>query len=148
MIGERQNFAADDLAGFVALAGNQQHVTAFELADATADRLGAIADFSRALGLREDGGTDGGGLLAARIVVGDDDPIGIFNGNTPHDRSFALVAVAAGAEYDNELALGIGPQSVKRLLQRVGLVGIVDEDGSTALGIGPQSVKRLLQRVG
>ena len=39
---------ADDLAGFMALAGDQQHVAAAQLGDRGADRLAAVADLDRA----------------------------------------------------------------------------------------------------
>ena len=69
-----------------------------------------------------------GGVLAARIVVGDDDAVGGLGGDAAHDRPLAGVAVAAGAEHDDELAGRIGPQRLERLLQRVGLVRVIDED--------------------
>ena len=39
VIAERQHPVADDLAGFVALAGDQQHVAGLQLGDRAADRL-------------------------------------------------------------------------------------------------------------
>jgi len=44
MIAERHNPVADDLAGFMALAGNQQHIAGAEVADRGTDRLVAVAD--------------------------------------------------------------------------------------------------------
>ncbi len=61
VVGERQYPVADDLAGFVALAGDQQHVAGLQLRDGVADRLAAVADL------------DGAGRrarIAARIAAG------------------------------------------------------------------------------
>ena len=44
------------------------------------------------------------GALAARIVVGDDDGVGLGGGDAAHDRPLALVAVAAAAEHAHEPA--------------------------------------------
>src|SRR3979490_960399 len=54
MVAERQHLFADDLAGFVALAGDQQHVAAAQLHDRAADRLAAVADLDRAGSRLED----------------------------------------------------------------------------------------------
>src|SRR5213080_418717 len=44
VIAERHNPVADDLAGFMALAGNQQHIAGAKLSDRGTDRLVAVAD--------------------------------------------------------------------------------------------------------
>lgn len=66
--------------------------------------------------------------LAARIVVGDDDMIGVPGRDLAHDRPLARVAVAAGAEDHDELALRVGPERLQRLGERIGLVRVVDEN--------------------
>src|SRR5262245_59858864 len=76
VVAEWQHLFADDLAGFMALSGNQQHVAPTQILDRATDRLTAIADFERARRRLEDRGTDRGGILAARIVVGYYDPVG------------------------------------------------------------------------
>ncbi len=76
VIRERQHGRADDLPGLVALAGDQQHVALAEQARAGADRLGPVADLACAGAAGQDLGADGRGVLAARIVVGDDDVVG------------------------------------------------------------------------
>ena len=74
-------------------------------------------------------------IFAARIVVGDDDAVGILGGDRAHQRPFAGVAVAAGAEHHDQLAFGVRPQRLQRFCQRVGLVGVIDEDRrAVALG--------------
>ena len=52
----------------------------------------------------------------------------MLRGDRAHLRPLALVAIAARAEHDDELARHIGPQRQKRLLKRIGRMGIVDED--------------------
>ena len=47
MIGEGQNFIADDLTGFVAFAGDDQHVALAQHRDAGADRLRTVANLAR-----------------------------------------------------------------------------------------------------
>ena len=48
VVAERQRLVADNLAGFVALAGDQQHVALAQLGDAAGNRLAAVADLDRA----------------------------------------------------------------------------------------------------
>src|SRR6478735_5760127 len=81
VIAERQRPVADDLAGLVALAGDQERIAGLEILDRGADRTRAVADFGRAFGGGKDGGADRFRLLAARIVVGDDDLIGVLARN-------------------------------------------------------------------
>ena len=111
----------------MALAGDQQHVAGFQLGNAGADRLGAVADFGRACCRGQNSGADRGRALAARIVVGDDDAVGILLRDAAHDRPLAGIAVATGAEHHHQSAGGIGPQRLQRFRQRVRLVGVVDK---------------------
>ena len=52
----------------------------------------------------------------------------LFSRDRAHQRTLAGVAVAAGAEHDDEFSLRIGPQGLQRLGQRIRLVGVIDED--------------------
>src|SRR6185437_13722513 len=99
----------------------------FERGYAGADCFGAVADFGRARRCSQNGDADRAWLFAAWIVVGDDDAVGILRRNAAHDRALAGVAVAAGAEHHHQLADGVRPQRFERLLERVRLVGVVDE---------------------
>ena len=101
MIAERHNPVADDLAGFMALAGNEQHISGPEAGDCGTDRFVAIADLDGAGRGGDDCGADRGGVFAARIVVGDDDAVGLCGRDRPHQRTLAAVAVAAGAQHDH-----------------------------------------------
>ncbi len=48
MIAERYDPVADDLAGFMALAGDQQDVAGAQIGNRAADRLAPVADFGGA----------------------------------------------------------------------------------------------------
>ncbi len=95
-----------------------------------ASRRSPISTAPRAA--RQDRGADGGGVFAARIVVGDDDAVGFCRGDGAHQRPLAAIAVAAGAEYHDEPAGHVGPQRFERLGERIGLVRIIDEDRRAA----------------
>ena len=129
MIAERQHAVADDLAAFVALAGDHQHVAGLERRDRTADRLAAVADLACAPGAAA--------RIAARIAAGSSlrglssvtmTRSRLLRGDRAHHRPLARVAVAAGAEHHDKLPLDVGPQRLERLRQRVGLVRVIDED--------------------
>ena len=126
VVAERQCRRADDLAGFVALAGDQQHVARLQQRYALPDCRGAVADLGRAGGVGENRLPDGGGLLAARIVVGDDHDIGVRCRDPAHDRPLARVAIAAAAEHADQLAGGERADRAECRLQRFRLVRIVD----------------------
>ncbi len=106
----------------------KQRIARLQPGDRGPDRLGAVADFPGALGGAEDRGADRLRIFAARIVVGDDDAVGIFGGDRAHQRTLAGIAVAAGAEHHHQLAFRIRPQRLQRLRQRIGLVRVVDKD--------------------
>src|SRR5262249_4505222 len=71
-VGKGNGFALDDLSGFVALAGDQQRIARLKTLDAFMDSGGAIADLACIGDRPPDRCADGGGILRARIVVGDD----------------------------------------------------------------------------
>ena len=105
MIAERQHAVADDLAGFVALARDQQHIAGPSAAIAAADRLAAVADLGRARRCGEDRRADRRRVLAARIVVGDDRR---GRRSAPRSRPSAAACRHRGrrrAEHHDELAL-------------------------------------------
>ena len=63
VIAERHYPVADDLAGFMALAGDQQNVAGAQIGNRRADRLAPVADLDGAGRGGEDGGADGGRRL-------------------------------------------------------------------------------------
>jgi hypothetical protein len=83
---------------------------------------------SRARGRRRDLQPDRGRLLAARVVVGDDDQIRVVRGDLAHLRALADVAVAAGAEHRDQPARDVRPQRGDGGGERVGRVRVVDVD--------------------
>jgi len=93
VIAEWQYLIANDLAGLVALAGNQQRIARLQRSNRGANGLGAVADLPGIFRRRQNGGANGCRIFAARIVVGDDDAVGIcvaispIKGRLPASRS-------------------------------------------------------------
>src|SRR6185503_19526728 len=130
VVAELENLAADDLAGLVSLARDQQHVAALKSGNGGADRVATIADLThvgRTPGTFDDAFADRGWILAARIVVGDDDAVGLLCRDRAHQRTLAFIAVATGAEHHDEMTLHVRPQRLDGLLQRIRLVRVVDK---------------------
>ena len=77
----------------------------------------------------EHGGADRGRVLGARVVVGDDDDVGAARRGLAHERPLVRVAVAAGAEHDDQPARSAQRRAARpaAALDRVGLVRVVDE---------------------
>ena len=81
---------------------------------ACVDVVGADVEAVASIG-GADFGADRRGILSAGIVVGDDRHVGHAAGDLAHDRALALVAVAAAAEHQAQLAARIGPERAERL---------------------------------
>src|SRR3954469_19618685 len=116
------------LIALVALAGDDDHVARLGQRDRALDGLVAVDD---ALGLRRplsDLGHDRLGILVARVVRRDDRDVGVLGGRAPHQGPLATVAIAAGAEDDDQPAARQPAGRAQDRLQGVGLVGVVDED--------------------
>ena len=88
---------------------------------------------SRRLDTLEDRGPDGGGVLRARVVVGDDDEVGHLGRGDAHRVALVAVAVATGAGDDHEAARRRRAQGAQRGPDRLGGVGVVD-DGPGRVG--------------
>ena len=121
---------ADDLAGFVTLAGDQQHVAGLR---APPRRRGSPRGDRR---FRARSARGAPSMIAARIVAGFSlrglssvtmTRSACLAAIAPINGALALVAVAAGAEHDDELAFDVRPQRLDGFLQRVRLVRVVDE---------------------
>src|SRR5437016_4271015 len=128
VVAERQYLLADDLAGFMTLAGNQQDIAAAQLGNGRTNRLAAITNLNRAGRTPQDGGTNGGGLFRARIIVRNNHAVGERRGNRSHDRTLSGITIPAATEYHNKAVAGIGAQRLERLCERIWFVGIVDEN--------------------
>ena len=72
-------------------------------------------------------GADGRRVLRPGVLVGDDEDVREPGGDLAHDRALALVAVAVGAEDEDEPAGGDRPDRLEREDQRVRGVRVVDE---------------------
>ncbi len=76
-----------------------------------------------------------------RIVVGDNNPIGKARRNLAHKRPFALVAIAAAAENDSQLAAmfrRMRTHSLQHIFQRVRLVRVIHEHCAAFFGVSSQ----------
>ena len=86
-------------------------------------------------GAGEDGRADRGRVLGARVVVGHDQHVGEAGGDLAHDRPLAGIAVPAGAEHHDDLAVGERAQGRQDGLDGVGLVGVVDDQHEVLAGV-------------
>ena len=121
------------LPGFVAFAGDQHHVARAGPRHRVPDRRAAVGDLDHLRRLRrpaagpgQDLAADRRGILAARVVVGDDDQIGQLGGDPAHRRPLAGVALATGAEHHRQPAVR-PQQGGQHRAQRARLVGVVDQ---------------------
>ncbi len=108
-IAEMVFLALDLLGGFVALTGDDDQVAFAGQAQGLGDGFApvgynGIGLFSRFLDAFLNFAKDGQGVLGARVVRCQDDPIGQFGRGPPHRPSFQPVAVAARAEHHQEAA--------------------------------------------
>ena len=101
--------------------------------DGGRDRLCAVADLPHlaaarfAAGTGQDLGADGRRVFGARVVVGDDQQLGPGGRGGAHQRALGPVAVAPGAEHDQQPARDLRTQGVEQRGDRGGLVGVVDD---------------------
>ena len=148
-VGKRQRPIADDLAGFMAFAGDHQRVARAEHRDRGADRLAAVADLARARRGGENGGADRRRILGARIVVGDDRR---RRRRGSRSRPSSAACRRRGRRRSRRRrSAGLrtkGRKRRERLLQRVGLVGVVDEDRRAVLVADPlEPARRAFERL-
>ena len=114
------------------LPATTRTIAGAQLRHGGADRRAPVADLDRTRAGGEDRPADRGRVLAARVVVGDEYEVGARGGDLAHHRPLAGITVAAAAEHHHEAAVGVRPQRVQDLRQRVRLVGVVDEDRRAA----------------
>ncbi len=79
---------------------------------------------------------DGGGVLEARVVVGDHEDVAAFDSGARHVEAFARISVAIGTEQHQHLARGHSADGGERLLERV---GGVTEVTNTAGPVDPET---------
>ena len=122
---------AEDLIGFVPLAGDEERVPRLAGADRRGDRLRPIHDRDDVLGAAHSGlylPNDRGGVLASRIVGRDDDQVGEPRGGGAHQRPLSPVSIAAAAEEAVEPLGSERAHGFERARERVGGVRVVDEN--------------------
>ena len=116
----------------MAFAGDQHHVGGAGAGQAVGDRLGTVhLDFHvvGAAHAGQDVADDGARFFKARVVVSDDDAVGLGRSDGAHQRALGVVAVTAAAEHTPQQAaalLGQRTQRVQRFLQCVGGMGVID----------------------
>src|ERR1700749_2008791 len=97
---ERPRLVAYDLAAFMPLASDDENIALFQRGDTGMNGFGAITDLGCARRRRENLAANLRRVFAARIVVRDNHIVCEFRGGRAHQRTLALVAVAAAAEHD------------------------------------------------
>src|SRR3954454_16288317 len=121
--------AGELLALFVALARDHEHVAGLGHVDRLLDRRAAVdLDLDAARAALEDRVDDRVRVLAAGVVGGDERDVRTLARDRAHERALGAVAVAAGAEDDDEAVLRERPGRTQDVVERVGGVGVVDED--------------------
>ena len=130
----------------VALAGEQDDVARAGRLERGLDRLAAVGDelevlaatLAGRLGTARDGVEDRLAVLAARVLVGDDDQAGALAGDAAHQRALGRVPLAGRAEDDDEPAAARGRgrrQQVEDRRQRGRAVGEVDDHPERLAGV-------------
>jgi hypothetical protein len=99
-----------------------------QLCDASTDRFESVADLDGARRSRQNGRADRGGIFAAWIIVGHDHAVRFGGGNGTHQRSFAAVAIAAGAQNNDQMSGSVRTQSIERLGQGVRLMRVINKN--------------------
>ena len=100
---ERDLPGGELLLGLGAAAGDHDDVARARVAERELDRGAAVElDLEPAERARGDLGRDRGRILAARVVGGEDRAVGELGDDAAHQRPLRAVAVAAGAEHDDE----------------------------------------------
>ena len=102
--------------------------------DCRGNCFGAVAYFARPDGAGQNFLADDGGLLGARIVIGDDRHVGLIDRNAAHDRPLALVPIAAATKHRNEPARDEWPAGIERRGKCFGFMRVID-DGQSAVSL-------------
>jgi hypothetical protein len=81
---EWQNCVADNLTGLVAFTGDQYDVVGTGLGDSLRDGGTAIANVLRQRASRQNSGANTISVFVARIVISDDNMLGVLSRHTAH----------------------------------------------------------------
>ena len=113
---ERSGHTTGGLSRLVALACDKHDVAGLRPRDRIVNGLAAVTDLDHlrcaVRRARDDRRADGGGLLVARVVVGDYDEVGQLGGDPAHRFALAGVPVATGAEHHGQSRAALCSRSV------------------------------------
>ena len=112
----------------MALACDQDDVSALRDTERLGDGLAAAGDLGCSRRPGHDGGPDRRWVFAPGIVVGDNHNVRQPGRNLAHLRPFALVAISARAEHNDQAAFDVGSQRSNRSFECVGRVRVIDID--------------------
>ncbi len=133
MIAEGNDLGSNRLAFFMALASNQQNIARIQNIDARTNSFRPVANFLRTRTRGQNFRANDLGILAARIVVGDNNPVCMLCRNGPHLWPLALVAVTTTAKNHNQLSIRIRTKRDNGILKRIRRVRIVHKYRRTGL---------------
>ena len=122
-----QDIGADDLAGLMSLARNDEHISYIKFPDGPMNGLSTAIHLDRAGSCFENGAPDRRRVFTTRIIVGDKYLICAFNRDLPHLRPFADIAIAAATKNHRKLPLDMRPERIQGVGERIGRMGKVDE---------------------
>ncbi len=77
---------------------------------------------------------DGARLFRTRVVIGDNRNIRELFRNSPHQRTFTFITIAAAAKHAPEFTGAVQTRRFQRFFQRIRRVGIIHHDGRLARG--------------
>ncbi len=123
---EGNGFLADDLTLLMALAGDHQNIPRFQPVHRFGDGLGAVADVRRRPCFIKDLTADICGPLGAGVGVRNNEYVCVFLGDGAHFRTLAGIPVAAAAEHQMQLSLGMRAHRLQHIFKGVGGMGKID----------------------
>ena len=112
----------------MALASNQQDIAGANAGQRCGNGFVATGDFNGCRTGGDDGGTDAGRILGARVIIGHKHLIGTGAGDVSHFGTFSGIAVAATAEQNDKLAGCSRLQRRQRRRQRIRRMCVIDNN--------------------
>src|SRR5439155_849397 len=125
---EGQLAAGDLLTLLVSLPRDENNVTVARRPERAHQRPAAV-ELDVEIETVDDIGRNCGGILAARVVRGDECDVGELRDDLSHQRTFVAVTVAARAEHADHPAAAELTRGLERRLERAGRVGVIDKHG-------------------
>ena len=112
----------------MALASNQQDIAGANAGQRCGNGFVATGDFNGCRTGGDDGGTDAGRILGARVIVGDKHLISTGAGDMPHFGTFSGIAVATAAEQNDKFSGGGRSQRRQRRRQCIRRMRVIDNN--------------------